>query len=126
MISEIADTPAVFDAEAVSSLTGDPGDREFALVFVGRYRGLLPERVRRIEAGLAAAQADGDPADLLEAVLSLKVASTTVGAQELAELAASLERLVRGGRIAQAAVVETTLPGAADRARRALTDFLGD
>ena len=134
MISEIADAPAVFDAEAVRSLTGHPGDREFALVFVGRYRDLLPERVRRIRAGLAAAQTGGEADDetddetddLLDAVLSLKVASTTVGAQELAAIATRLEALVRRGRLAQAVVVETLLPGAAERAHRALGAFLGD
>jgi HPt (histidine-containing phosphotransfer) domain-containing protein len=121
VISEIVEPPAVFDAEAVSSLTGHPDDRAFALVFVTRYRGLLPTRVRRI----AAALASGEPDDAVDAVLSLKVASSTVGAQELTEIATRLEWLLRRGDLAQAVLLETALGAAAQRADDALGVFLG-
>jgi hypothetical protein len=121
VISETVDPPAVFDAEAVSSLTGHPDDRAFGVVFVTRYRGLLPERVRRIAATLAT----GELVDAVDAVLSLKVASCTVGAHELAEIATRLERLLRRGDLAQAVLMETVLADAAMRTDRALGSFLG-
>ena len=120
MISEVVDPPAVFDAKAVSCLTGDPRDGAFAVVFVTRYRSLLPERVRRISAALAAAEVG----DALDAVRSLKAASITVGTHELAEIAGRLERLLRGGDLARAAVVQAALPRAAHRADRALAAYL--
>jgi HPt (histidine-containing phosphotransfer) domain-containing protein len=121
MIAETADPPAVFDPAAVSSLTGHPDDGAFAFVLLTRYRRLMPERVRRIAAALAAGEAD----DAMDAVLSLKVASSTVGAHELAGIAARLERLLRRGDAAQAVLVETTLTGAVERADHALGAFLG-
>lgn len=137
MIGAVTDPPAVFDAEAVRSLIGHPGDAAFAVVFVTRYRGLLSERVRRIAAGLAAAETGGaandgtDGADdtmdaAIDAVLSLKVASTIVGAHELADIAARLERLLRCGDLARAAAAEAALAGAAERADHALGGFLGE
>jgi chemotaxis protein histidine kinase CheA len=98
------------------------------VVFVSSYRALLPQRVRRIAAGLAAAQVDHEDDDAIEdamdAVLSLKVASAIVGAYELADIATRLERLLRRGDLARAVVVETALAGAAARADRALGAFL--
>jgi HPt (histidine-containing phosphotransfer) domain-containing protein len=61
----------------------------------------------------------------MDAVLSLKVASSTVGAHELADLAARLERLLRRGDLSQAVVVETSLAAAAARADHALGAYLG-
>ena len=111
----------IFDPAAVSSLTGHPDDRAFAVVFVTRYRGLLAERIRRIAAALAAAEVD----DAMDAVLSLKVSSATVGALELAELAHGLERLVRDGDLVGASSLEPVLAGAVERADRALGAYLG-
>jgi hypothetical protein len=125
MIADTIDPPAVFDAEAVSGLTGHPGDHAFAVVFVTRYRRLLPERVRRIAQTLAVGEA-GDTAVAMDAVLSLKVASTTVGAHELARIAGRLERLVRRGDLAQAVVLQTALVAAVARVDHALGAFLGD
>lgn len=116
MTSELAGPPAVFDPEVVHDLTGHPGDRAFAVVLVARYRGLLPERVRRIAVALAAGETD----DAMDAVLSLKVASATVGTHELAGIAARLERLLRRGDVAQAVIVGTGLAAAVARADHAL------
>jgi len=118
-MEELVD-PAVFDAAAVSSMTGDPGDAEFGVEFVSRYRRLLPTRLTRIAACLVA----GDPDDALDAVLSLKVASATVGARELAELASRLAVLLRRGDLGQAVLAESTLGDAAVRADGALAVFL--
>ena len=120
MIAEMTQPPAVFDADAVSSLTGHPDDRAFAVVFVTRYRGLLPKRVRRIAGALAAGEVD----DALDAVLSLKVASITVGAHELADLATHLERSLRTGDHLRVIDVEVALAAAVDRADHALGAFL--
>lgn len=120
MISEIVDPPAAFDADAVSSLTGDPGDRAFAVVFVTRFRGLLPERVRRIGAALATDDVD----EAMDAVLSLKASSATVGALELADLASDLQQHLRRGDVAQAMLVESLLADAVERADRALGRYL--
>jgi HPt (histidine-containing phosphotransfer) domain-containing protein len=121
-MTETVDPPAVFDAEAASSLTGHPDDRAFGVVFVTRYRGLLPERVRRIATALASDELD----EAMDAVLSLKVSSCTAGTQELAEIAARIERLLRRGDFAQAVVMETALAEAAARAEHALAAFLAN
>ena len=63
--------------------------------------------------------------DAMDAVLSLKVSASTVGAQELADVAARLERLLRRGDVVQAVLVETSLAGAVERADHALGVFLG-
>ena len=116
----MVEPPAVFDATAVSSLTGHPDDRAFAIVLVTRYRALLPERVRRIAVALVEHETD----DALDAVLSLKVASATVGAGELAQIAERVERLLRRGDVAQAVLLEPELAAAVRRAHHALDDFL--
>jgi HPt (histidine-containing phosphotransfer) domain-containing protein len=124
MIAEPADPPAVFDPAAVRDLTGHPEDDALAIVLVARFRALLPERVRRIGTALAAEDPDEATAAAMDAVLSLKVASCTVGAHELAGIAEGLERLLRRGELAEAVVVATTLAAAVARAEHALGGFL--
>ncbi|GAB6987634.1 hypothetical protein [Nocardioides pyridinolyticus] len=120
------DTAAVFDAAAVGSLTGHPDDAAFAMVFVTGYRRLLPERVRRIALAVRADDCMDDPADALDAVLSLKVASSTVGTGELGALAALVETHLRAGDCAAAVAAANLLPPAADRADGALGAFLSN
>jgi hypothetical protein len=120
----MTETTAVFDAAAVSSLTGHPDDAAFAVVFVTRYRRLLPERVRRVTLAVRADDLLDDPHDALDAVLSLKVASSTVGTHELRELARRIEAEVRAGEQGVAIAATDLLPAAADRADRALGEFL--
>ena len=124
MITGTVDPPAVFEPAAVSSLTGHEDDGAFAFVLLTRYRRLLPERLRRIAAALPGADEDEARNAAMDAVLSLKVASSTVGAHELADLAARLERLLRRGDLSQAVVVETSLAAAAARADHALGAYL--
>jgi hypothetical protein len=116
----VAEAPAIFDPRAVSSLTGDAHDREFAVVFVTRFRRLLPERVHRISASLA----DPESGDAMEAVLSLKVASCTLGAGELCEIGRRIESHLRRQDVAAAAAAAAELPAAATRAHHALTAYL--
>jgi HPt (histidine-containing phosphotransfer) domain-containing protein len=120
-MSVLDPAPTVFDCGAVRSLTGHSGDREFARVFVSRYRQLLPLRVRRI----IGAVRDGDLDEAMDAVLSLKTASSTAGTGELFELGARIEGHLRQLDLPSAALLSDELHAAAQRAHRALTAFLG-
>lgn len=113
-------TAPVFDETAVADLTGDPRDAAFAPQFVGRFRRLLPERVRRICAALAG----DDVEEQLDAVLSLKVSSATVGAGELCELASLIEQHLRAGEVVLAVDVSARLADAVERADRAFAAYL--
>lgn len=113
-------TTAVFDSGAVASLTGDPRDAAVARDLVTRYRRLLPQRVGRIQE----AYAGDDRAETLDAVLSLKVSSATVGAQELCELATRIEHHVRTDETVLAGSLAALLPDAASRVEQQLTAYL--
>lgn len=110
----------VFDLSAVAALTGDVGDDAFAPVFVGKFRALLPERVRRIAITLGSDDVD----DALDAVLSLKVSACAVGAGELCRIGRTLEAHLRHLDLAQARLVAVDLTAAADRADAALGAYL--
>jgi HPt (histidine-containing phosphotransfer) domain-containing protein len=119
--TETVAPPPVFDPEGVRSLTGHPDDAAFAVVFITRYRALLPTRVERITSALAERELE----DALDAVRSLRAASSIACAQELADIATELERLVRRGEVVQAAMAaEAELGAAVERADRALDAFL--
>jgi HPt (histidine-containing phosphotransfer) domain-containing protein len=120
MIDVIAEPPVVFDADAVARLAGGVDDAAFAAVFVATYRRLLPGRVGRIATALA--EADLDTA--IDATLSLKVSSATLGAEELCRLALALEARLRRADLAGANVAAAGLPAAAERADRALGAYL--
>ena len=122
MMSELrSDDPVVFDAAVVSSLTGDDEDAEFARVFVGRFQRMLPERLRRIDVALA----EQDITDAMDAVLSLKSASGTVGAGELFVIGSVVEAHLRRRDFDAATRAAGDLPAAAVRADRAITAYLG-
>lgn len=122
-MSEVrSEDPLVFDASVVTNLTGHADDLEFAQVFVTRFRRMLPERLRRIDEGLA----EEEFVDAMDAVLSLKGASGTVGAGELFVLAALVESHLKRRDFAAAATVAGDLPAAADRADRAFAAFLSN
>jgi len=111
---------AVFDPSAVEALVADVGDGCFAPVFVGKFRSLLPERVRRIAITLGT----DDVEDALDAVLSLKVSACTVGAGELCLIGRTLEAHLRHCDLARARLVAADLPAAAHRADAALGAYL--
>jgi HPt (histidine-containing phosphotransfer) domain-containing protein len=119
-VSETDQRLAAFDADCVSSLTGDADDLEFAHVFVTRFRRLLPRRLRRIEAALAGQ----DLEQAMDAVLSLKVSSCTVGAEELCTLGGRIEDHLRRADLAGAVQASEGLAGAADRTDEALAAYL--
>ena len=111
---------AALDRAALRSLSRALDDDGFTRRFAGRYRELLPARVARIARSL-----QGHDVDLvLDAVLSLKVSSATVGAQELAELAELIEREVRVFDLPAARTTADALPAAALRADAALAAYL--
>ncbi|WP_296605123.1 Hpt domain-containing protein [Nocardioides sp.] len=120
-MSDLIDTPpAVFDPGALVSLTGHADDEEFALVLAGRYLRLLPERVRRVHAALHA----DDPDEAMDAVLSLKVSSNTVGAHEIATIGAAIERHLRRVDLPGAHRAAGDLPPAAERLAREISAYL--
>lgn len=111
---------AVFDPTMIDSLTGHADDGEFALVFVRRYRRMLPGRVRRIDEATRAYDVEA----AMDAALSLKVASSIVGAGELFELGGRIEDHLRCSDPAGAMLAAAELPAAAERAYQALTTYL--
>lgn len=113
---------AVLDTSVLRRLAANLDNAAFTADLAARYRGLLEQRVHRITVALAAA----DAAAAMETVLSLKVSSITVGASELAQLAADLEGDLRRDELATARLRATALPRAAARADRALAAYLLD
>lgn len=115
------DDPVVFDASVVSDLTGHSDDQAFAREFVAKFQKMLPARVARIEQALA----EQELVDAMDAVLSLKSASGTVGTGELYVLGALLEGHLKRRDFAAATAVAEDLPAAAERADRAISAHLG-
>lgn len=113
------------DSAALEQLAEDVEDSAYPATFAARYQELLPRRLDRISTALSSPDhADLDAA--LEASLSLKVASTTVGARELEELAGVIELSVRRHDVAAARSLADGLPYAGRRADRALATYLAE
>ena len=110
----------VFDPQALRKIGNDLKDLAFARALAEKYRRLLPSRVQRITAALD----EADFVTAMDATLSLKVASTTVGTRELAELATLIETDVRREDAGAARALASRLPEAADRADAALAEYL--
>lgn len=127
---ETSDDPApealeALDDSALEQLADDVEDVTYPAMFAARYQELLPHRLDRISTALSSPDhADLDAA--LEASLSLKVASTTVGARELEELATVIELSVRRHDVAAARSLADGLPYAGRRADRALATYLAE
>lgn len=113
------DAPA-FDDAALLRLVGEVEDASFVSFFATCYRDMLESRVARIVRALLSADVD----EALDATLSLKVASTTVGTRELAGLALVIEGDVRRHDVASARLTAARLPSAAARADQALAAYL--
>lgn len=119
-MSDVIETPPVFDPAALVSLTGHASDDEFALVLAGRYRRLLPGRVRRVLTALHGEDRD----EAMDAVLSLKASSHTLGAREIATLGAAIERHLRMSDLSAAHRVAGGLAPAAERLESELAAYL--
>lgn len=113
-------TTPTFDAAALLRLASDVDDPAFIQVFAARYRQMLTGRVDRISDALLAE----DVETALDATLSLKVSSSTVGTYELADLALVIEDNVRRLDVVAARSVAAELPNAAARADVALAEYL--
>ena len=110
----------MFDPQALAKLSEDMKDAAFARSFAEKYRGLLGHRVNRITSALEHA----DLVSAMDATLSLKVSSSTVGTCELAELAWQIELDVRAADARAAKAKAERLPDAMNRADAALTAYL--
>lgn len=108
------------DETALVRLGDDIGEPSFVTTFVGLFRDLLDPRLRR----LCTALDDDDLDSALDASLSLKASSSTVGAQELAELACTIERDVRRRDVISARRDAGDLVAVAVRADAALASYL--
>jgi hypothetical protein len=113
------DIPA-FDDAALLRLVDEVEDASFVSFFATCYRDMLESRVARIVRALMSADVD----EALDATLSLKVASTTVGTRELAGLALVIEGDVRRHDVASARLTAARLSSAAARADQALAAYL--
>lgn len=89
----------VFDRSALDDLTEQLAS-EIVVSFAERFLELLPHRVRRIRDCLD----EADRVASLDAVLSLKVTSMTVGGTALGSCAASIEDFVRSGDLRSASL----------------------
>ena len=81
----------VISLETIRTLEQDLDSRDAAGNIIAQYVALWPHRLNR----LATSIQQGDRPASLDAILSLKVSSQTVGAQRLANLALCLENHLR-------------------------------
>lgn len=116
--------PEALDDAALGRLAEDLEDAAFAATFAARYQELLPQRLDRISTALGSAARTPDLGAALDASLSLKVSSTTVGARELEQLATVIELSVRRHDVEAARALTEDLAQAARRADRALATYL--
>ncbi|HEY0951064.1 signal peptidase I [Nocardioides sp.] len=116
--------PEALDDAALGRLAEDLEDADFAATFAARYQELLPQRLNRISTALGSEARTPDLGAALDASLSLKVSSTTVGARELEQLASVIELSVRRRDLEAARALADDLAQAARRADRALATYL--
>ena len=81
---------AVFDGAVAEQLADELGEREAVGRITRRYREALPGRVRRLSRACGAMDAE----QAMDAVLSLKVTSATVGASAMSGVAGLVEKAV--------------------------------
>jgi HPt (histidine-containing phosphotransfer) domain-containing protein len=97
------------DPLVLHKLEDELGRPDLATNFAKDYVGMWEQRERRLLASLE----EKDRPAALEAVISLKVSSTMVGARRLACLAQALESAVRRGEISGGVVREVSVHGRA-------------
>lgn len=109
----------VLDTSVLDQLATDLADAGFVCTFAGKYRAMLPGRVGRVCRALSACDVD----DAMDAVLSLRVSSTAVGAEELATISGRLEADLRCGELRTALTRSAHLGAAARRADHELAHY---
>ncbi|WP_121258465.1 Hpt domain-containing protein [Nocardioides ferulae] len=115
-------TICALDPGVLGRLGHDLDDARFAHDLAVRYRSMLTGRVRRVEQALRG----DDHAETIEAVLSLKASSGTIGACELVAVATELEQAVRRLDLGSAIASGLQLGPAAARADQALAAYLAE
>lgn len=108
------------DPTALGRLGDDLADSAFPTSLAHTFVRLLPTRLERIEQAVAAAE----PSSLIEAALSLRSGSVTIGAVELAQLATRLIDQVRSHGVEAARSVLAQLPNAVARTESELCALL--
>jgi signal transduction histidine kinase/CheY-like chemotaxis protein/HPt (histidine-containing phosphotransfer) domain-containing protein len=112
---EQPDAPPVLDGAVFGALAGTDASlaAELARLFARESRAAL--------AGLRAAMAERDGADIARAAHGLKGSASTLGAVRVSDLATQIERAGRDGRVDDAAALLEQLVPAVDRASEALS-----
>lgn len=121
MIWRRDDESAVHDpyAEALAELIEDL-DEKHVILYAEMWMDMLPERVARVRR--AVTEQDADAA--IDAVLSLKVSSASVGAVDLSETAAEMEKAIRADDWHCAQDLCSSLTEVADTSSRELHECL--
>ncbi|MGZ6744742.1 MAG: hypothetical protein ACXVD0_02450 [Nocardioides sp.] len=115
----LREIPAL-DESVLDRLGREVEDASYPTVFASRYQQMLPKRVGRIAESLG----EGDLVTALDAVLSLRVASATVGTCQLVAIARDIETSVRELDLASARTASHRLAVVASRAETALDGYL--
>lgn len=110
------DEKPIVDPAALARLQGLGGDK-LAVQMIRLYLENAAERLRQIDAGLAAG---GDPSQAAAGAHSLKSSAANVGAQQLRAIAADMERAASGGDTAAVAALLPSLESAFSQAITAL------
>ena len=101
---------ALFDPQVIHTLARNLGNNALALRFLSDYLALLPRRKIRIIDAIR----DDDPETAMDAILSLKIASSMVGAHDAEDRSLVLQSLVAKGHLEQSRPEATALGAAID------------
>lgn len=112
-----ADRTPLVDANVLHDLEDQLNSASAARAFVRDYVAVWDERDARISSAIARR----NQAASLDAVLSLKITSTMVGATQLVSLATNLEALLREGKLEEAAAALPQVHRCGLRTMRELT-----
>ncbi|MGN8133057.1 Hpt domain-containing protein [Paenarthrobacter sp. 22069] len=101
---------ALFDPQVIHTLALNLGNKALAFRFLSDYLTLLPRRKIRIIDAIR----DDDPEAAMDAILSLKIASSMVGAHDAEDRSLVLQSLVAKGHLEQSRPEATALGAAID------------
>ncbi len=112
----------VFDLSAVRRLEADTESPPFVRSLVDTYQRMLTPRVERLVDAVLAS----DATEALDAALSLRVSSITIGAIELSDLSTAVLDDLKNNDLPSARAQALLLPPAAVRARAAIAELIAD
>ncbi|WP_340538109.1 Hpt domain-containing protein [Nocardioides sp. GXZ039] len=110
----------VFDPRTLHQLADDDRARPFLLGLAETFQRMLGERVSRLVDAVRGA----DVEEAMDAVLSLKVSSTMIGAHELARTATLIEGYLRSDDLPGASSLLLVLAEVARRTDAAIAGYL--